>query len=434
MTAPTKKRQRRWYQRIGPGLITACVVIGPGSILTSSRVGATNGFQMTWVIVLSVSFMMVYMTLGAKLGVVASESPGTLVSQRAGRWLSVFIGVSVFFISASFQFGNNLGVLYAFKGFETQLKRIPFFEFEYVILLFNFLSISFFFIFRNLYKVVERVMMVLVGTMLASFAINLCFAKPSIGGLLKGFVPPVLAIFRQAPDEQAAVDISVLGLVGTTFVITAALYQSYLVRQKGWGKSELKDGLIDVRVGSLLMATITILLMSTAAAELRGKSLNNVTDVAAGLKPAFGVLGHTLFCMGLFAAAYSSFIVNSMIGGFILADGLGLGDKPTDLWPRLMTIVVLLTGMVVALLVYGEDLNPVPAIVAAQAMTVIAAPVVAGALWWLTNSREVMGDHRNGPVINALALVGFLMLLAIAWYVVFYRVWPEISGYHAAQA
>ena len=74
-------------------------------------------------------------------------------------------------------------------------------------------------------------------------------------------------------------------------------------------------------------------------------------------------------------------------------------------------------------------LNPVPAIVAAQAMTVIAAPVVAGSLWWLTNSRDVMGDNRNGPVTNALALVGFLLLLAIAWYVASQKVWPEISGF-----
>ena len=38
--------RRQWYQAIGPGLITACVVIGPGSILTSSKVGATFGFRM----------------------------------------------------------------------------------------------------------------------------------------------------------------------------------------------------------------------------------------------------------------------------------------------------------------------------------------------------------------------------------------------------
>ena len=109
---------RRWYERVGPGLITACVVIGPGSILTSSRVGAAYGYHMSWVVVMSVCFMLVYMTLGAKLGVVSDQSIGDLVSERAGRWLAALIGVGVFFISAAFQFGNNLGVLSAFKEYE----------------------------------------------------------------------------------------------------------------------------------------------------------------------------------------------------------------------------------------------------------------------------------------------------------------------------
>jgi manganese transport protein len=60
--------KRRWYQAIGPGLITACVVIGPGSILTSSKVGATSGYSMLWVVVTACVFMMFYMQMGARLG------------------------------------------------------------------------------------------------------------------------------------------------------------------------------------------------------------------------------------------------------------------------------------------------------------------------------------------------------------------------------
>ena len=423
---------RSWYHRIGPGLITACVVIGPGSILTSSKVGATHGLQMSWVVVIAVFFMMIYMTLGAKLGAVATVSAGTLVTQRAGRWLAALIGAGVFFISAAFQFGNNLGVLSAFKEYEHYLRAIPGFQLYYVAILINVLSISFLFAFRNLYRVVERLMMALVGLMVLSFAINLCFARPSLSDFLLGFIPPIGDLFQAKSGNETILNISLLGLIGTTFVITAAYFQSFLVRQKGWGRTELRDGLIDVRIGSVIMASITIMLMSTAAVELRGQELKSVGEVAAGLKPAFGVLGHTLFCLGLFAAAYSSFLVNSMIGGFILADGLGLGSKPTDLWPRLMTVVVLLTGMVVALLVNRAGLNPVPAIVAAQAVTVVAAPLIAGALWWLTNRPDIMGADRNGTMINVFALVGFVLLLAMAWYTAAYKVWPQVTNWFGA--
>ena len=92
--------QIKWYHRLGPGLITACVVIGPGSILTSSNVGARQGYSMAWVVVVSVVFMLTYMTMGARLGVAAGRSASSVITERAGRWLAVMIGLSVFFISA----------------------------------------------------------------------------------------------------------------------------------------------------------------------------------------------------------------------------------------------------------------------------------------------------------------------------------------------
>ena len=414
MTTPAP---RRWYERIGPGLITACVVIGPGSILTSSKIGAGHGYSLSWVVLIAVLFMMLFTSLGAKLGAVAAESPADLISRRAGRWLSAMIGAGVFFISASFQFGNNLGVHAAFMEFSGYLPKLGGYELDYVIVIFNLLTISFLFLFRNLYLALERLMMLFVGLMLLGFAVNLAVAKPSLPQLFAGAIPPIHALWRGAPDGgKSLFDLSLLGLVGTTFVITAAYYQAYLVRQKGWGKAELKDGLMDARVGALIMALITLMLMTTAAASLQGQSLQNVGDVAAGLRPAFGPLGHSLFCLGLFSAAYSSFMVNSMIGGFILADGLGLGSKPSDMFPRILTVAVLLTGMAVALLVIRKGFDPVPAIVAAQAVTVIAAPLVAAALIWLTSSREIMGNDRNGLATNIAAGAGLLLLLMMAWY------------------
>jgi len=408
---------RRWYQRVGPGLITACVVIGPGSILTSSQVGASQGYSLSWVVLIAVLFMMLFASLGAKLGAVATESPADLIARRGGRWLSALIGVSVFFISAAFQFGNNLGVHSAFQEFKDYLPPMGRFEIDYIVVLFNLLAISFLFAFRNLYRALERLMMLFVGLMLVAFSVNLVFARPSIPELMAGLVPPVHLLWAGASDgDKSLLDLSLLGLVGTTFVITAAYYQAYLVRQKGWAKAELKDGLIDARIGAVIMALITLMLMTTAAAELRGQLLGEVGDVAAGLRPAFGTLGHSLFCLGLFSAAYSSFMVNSMIGGFVLADGLGLGNKPTDLIPRVLTVAVLLTGMTIALLVIRVEWKPVPLIVAAQAVTVVAAPLVAVALLWLTSSSEVMGQDRNRLITNIAAGAGFLLLLLMAWY------------------
>ena len=72
--------------------------------------------------------------------------------------------------------------------------------------------------------------------------------------------------------------------------------------------------------------------------------------------------------------------------------------------------------------------QPVNAIVFAQAATVIASPLMAGALWWLTSRKDLMGDHANGLVTHLLAGSGFLLLLAIAGWVAVNKVLPGLQN------
>jgi Mn2+/Fe2+ NRAMP family transporter len=401
---------RRWYRALGPGLITACVVIGPGSILTSSKVGAEHGYAMSWIVLASAVFMLTFIQMAARLGVVAKESPGQLLAARAGRWLAVLIGVSIFFVASAFQFGNNLGVHSAFEAY---------FEFDNIVIIFNAVAIAFLFFFKNLYRALEKLMMGFVGLMLLAFAANLLFAKPNPTEWAQGLVPNAIG----------SLDISVLGLVGTTFAIAAAYFQIYLVRQKGIKREDLPASLIDSRLGVLLMAAITLMIMGTAAAALKGVQLGGAADVAVQLKPLFGSWGKALFCLGLFSAAYSSFIINSMVGGFVLSDGLGLGSGPEDKWPRYLTAAVLIIGMGVAMFVIKTGTKPLAAIVMAQAVTVIVAPLLAAVLLWLCNREDIMGKDRNGPLINALGGVGFVLLLVMAGNTAVYKVWPEVRAW-----
>ena len=399
---------RPWWKSIGPGLVTACVVIGPGSITTSTNVGAADGYSKSWVVVLAVVFMLAYMQMAARLGVVTQTSNGDLCRKHAGNWLAILIGVGIFFIAAAFQFGNNLGVHAAIS---TYAKG------DYWILLFNGLALAFVFGFKNLYATLEKVMSVFVGLMLLAFFVNVFFAKPNVGELASGFIPTGIT----------ELGLPLVGLIGTTFVIAAAYYQSYLARFKGWQVEDLKAGAIDARVSAIIMALITLMLMTTAAAVLRGEKLGGVSDIANALKPLFGEEGRIIFCVGLFCAAFSSFIVNSMIGGFILADGLNMGSTPQDKAPRLLTGAVLVVGMLVALYVIKTGTKPMPAIVAAQAVTVIAAPLMAVTLLWLCNRQDIMGEHKNGPVLNVIGGIGMLVLVIAAYNTAANKVLPALT-------
>ena len=79
--------------KIGPGLIIAALVLGPGSISSISANGSVMGNRMIWLIVLCGAFMMTYTILSAKFGAVNKKSFLTHLAERYGRWLSVIIGI-----------------------------------------------------------------------------------------------------------------------------------------------------------------------------------------------------------------------------------------------------------------------------------------------------------------------------------------------------
>lgn len=231
---------------------------------------------------------------------------------------------------------------------------------------------------------------------------------------------------RWGDATHAADPITVIGWIGTTFITAVAWFQGYLVRQKGWTIDDLRQGLFDARVAAILLGAITLMIVATAAEGLRGQELNDLVQVASQLQGTFGSFGKRIFAAGLFSAAYSSYLVNASIGGFLLADGLGLGSNPEQPWPRRLAALVLLLGMLPAIQVAVTGKPIVGAVVVAQATTVIIAPLLGVMLLLLTNRRDVMGEHRNGPLLNALAGIGLVVLVVMALVVLTTKVLPAI--------
>jgi Mn2+/Fe2+ NRAMP family transporter len=211
---------------------------------------------------------------------------------------------------------------------------------------------------------------------------------------------------------------AVQGLIATTFSVAAAFYQSYLVRQKGWTSEHLRQGLVDSVVGISMLGLMSLMIMVTAAAVLHEnqdvRSLQSAADVARQLQPLFGTFATGLFCMGIFAGAFSSFLVNAMIGGTVLSDGLGKGGQMDDWWPRMCTVLALLMGMVIAIAVKTVKFNTGNLIIFAQALTVLGNPLLAGVMLWLATRKDLTGDRKIPLWMKILAGIGFLLVLVLS--------------------
>ncbi len=427
-TGPNHETRSPWWRSIGPALITACVVFGPGSLLISSNVGARHGYELLWLLLLTGLLMGTYMTTAARIGVVGGATPCTLVARRLGQPVAAVIGINLCLICTAFQFSNNLavaaaadalGVARLFGDPQQMSARTKQIIDSGVLLVFNAVIITLIFTLKQVYRALERIMKGMVALILICFLVNLFVVRPDFLGILKGMIPSLpegVSIAMPSRGETGITDpmILIASLLGTTFSVAGALYQGNLVREKGWTIKDYDRGIGDSIAGVCIITGISAVILITAGTVLRGQPANDIGVLATQLGPLLGRGAHTLFCIGLFAVAMNPFVINAMIGGSILADGIGKPAKLSDPWSRRLTAMVLLFGMVVAMIVLNTRIEKVDAIIFGAALTVIGNPLMALTILWLANQKDIMGERRNSIVLNILTVLGLVVVLFMA--------------------
>lgn len=393
------------------------MVFGPGSLLVSSNVGAKYGFDLLWLLAFTGLMMGVFLTMGARIGVVGGATPCTLIARRLGRPAAALVGLTLCLICGAFQFSNNLAVAAAAGAFMPQ--DAPPWIVPTILVAFNLVIIIFLFSAQHLYKALERMMKFMVAVILLCFVFNLVAAQPDILAIAKGFIPQLPEGFelKMPSIVDGKIDgpmLLIASLVGTTLSMAGAFFQGNLVREKNWTIDDYKGSVGDSIVGVCVLTGVSLVIMITAATVIRGQSANDIGVLASALEPLLGKTAYWIFCIGLVAVAMNPFLINAMIGGAILSDGIGKPARLSDRWPRIFTVVVMLVGMTVALLARLSGLSTINLIIFGQALTVLGNPLMAIALLWLANQKDIMGERCNSWKINILGGIGLLVVVFMA--------------------
>ncbi len=406
-----------WFKRIGPALVVAAVVLGPGSILTSSKVGSTFGLLGLPVVIGAAMLMIAMVALSARLGAVYENSLCDELTVRLGRPVAIFIGLTLFTLVAFFQSSNNIALI---GGVEPMFgdKPLTFGARAATLVIANVLIIACLYLVRNLYSSIEGVMKLLMGLMTLAFLVN--------------FVV-VLSKPRQFEPIEPTGDldwIPLLGMIGTTFSVGGAFYQAYLVKEKGWGLDDVKSGVFDSVFSISMLGIVTSIVLLTSWRVFYSSpepvALESVGDVARQLQPSFGAGAKIIFCGGILAGALSSFLVNALIGGTVMSDAIGKGSRLQDKWPVHLTVVALLVGMVVAIAGLGNKDSIVPLITLAQACTVIGLPALAAALLYLGTRPELKDTRKVPRLILITAAIGFIVS-CLLMFLLAQKVYTKIS-------
>lgn len=381
--------------KIGPGLITAAVVVGPGSITVCSKLGATFGYSVLWTVVIASIMMVTFTRIGTTIGIMARESFLSTVAIEYGRLLSMVMGISVFLITTGFQTGNNIGVGIAL---ETLLGGSVWLWAG----IFTIISLVFLWSSNSFYNVLEKLMTVLVLIMVISFFGNMFMIRPRLSEIASGLIP----------HKPETFDL-IVAVSATTFSVAAASFQAYLVRSKGWNKGDLTGGLRDSTMGIVILSIICMVIIITSAAVLKplGVRVNSAVEMALQLEPLLGPFAKWLFLFGLWAGSFSSFIVNAMVGGTFLADGMGVGNSIDSIWSKIFASIVMVLGVVLAI-IFGQ--NPIQLLVMAQATTIFGVPLVALIMLLISNNSKLMQEYKSGFITNIIGSLAVVWLIYLS--------------------
>lgn len=396
--APKRSLFKNWLSILGPGVITAALVFGPSKMTITSKMGADYGFSLLWVIVVAICFMTVFTNMAARIGIARDESLLTLIRNKFGKTISIVIGIGIFLVATCFQSGNATGV-------SISISEATGTNPQFWIIVFNVIGILLLF-FKSFYALLEKLMLALIILMLFAFLSTAIMIETPLGDFLKGFVPGI-------PPGSVGL---IIAFTASCFSIVGAFYQSYLVqsrRKLSGDQQTTQRQLMGSRIGIIILGIMSAAVMVCAANTLhpQGIKLSSAAEMGRALEPLLGTYASHLFFVGLFGASFSSLIGNAVLGGSLLGDTFGYGNNLNHPKVKLFISMVMIFGSVIAL-IFGN--LPLELIVFAQSITIFLVPFIGIILFLIANDKEIMGDLRNKPLTKLWAILGLVLLVALA--------------------
>lgn len=247
-------------------------------------------------------------------------------------------------------------------------------------------------------------MIVMIGIMIISFMVTLILSGPDLLDIFRGF----------APVLPSGAEMLVIALMASSFSLVGAFYQSYLVRERGWQKHQMGTCLNESLTGIIILGAVTFMIMAAAGSVLypQGIQVNSAAEMGKALEPLFGSLASSIFMVGLFAASFSSLLGNATLGGAVLADALGWGNSLSSFPLRILIMVVIVIGAIIASAFSHLQLN---LIVIAQALTMIVAPIVGLFILLVATNPRIMGDLKIGRYMKVFGIIGLFIILLLGF-------------------
>jgi manganese transport protein len=273
---------------------------------------------------------------------------------------------------------------------------------------------------QHRFRVLEAMVVTLIVGIAGGFAFELFLSKPSLSGVLLGFVPT--AEILRNPDMLFIG----IGILGATVMPHNLYLHSSIVQTRMYGDDTASRH--EAIVFSTLDSTIALMsalfingaILVVAAATFHGTQYEwvaDITDAHKLLAPLLGTtLASTLFAVTLLFSGQNSTLTGTLAGQIIMEGFLDIRLRP---WlRRLITRLIAIVPALVTIALYGER-GTGQLLILSQVILSLQLPFAVFPLVAFTGDSTLMGSHAAPRWVRWLAWpVAVIIAVLNAWLLV----------------
>jgi len=405
---------RRLLGFLGPGFLISVGYMDPGNWATDIAGGSQFGYTLLSVIMISNLMAILLQSLSLKLGVATERDLAQLCRERYGRGVSFGLWIGAEIAIAACDLAEVIGSAIALN----LLFHIPLF---YGVLITGLDVLLILLLQRFGFRWVEALVIALIGTIIAMFAVQLFLSRPEYGPALRNLFIPSTAIITNPTMLYIAI-----GMLGATVMPHNLYLHSSIVQSRSYKRTPegKREAIVMANIDSALALTVALfvnaaIVVVAAAVFYRSGhyEVAAIEDAYKLLSPLVGAAGaSTLFAIALLASGQNSSITGTLAGQIVMEGFVHIKVAP---WlRRLITRSLAIIPTIIVVAITGErgteKLLLLSQVILSLQLSFAVVPLVI-----FTGSRKTMGEFVNGRWLQGLSwFVAVLIAGLNAWFLV----------------
>ena len=395
---------------IGPGLLVTVGFIDPGNWAANLAAGSMFGYKLLWMVTLSTLMLIVLQHNVAHLGIATGEC----LAETANRFLPKIVSRTILSTALLAMVSTSLAEI---LGGAIALNML--FKLNVKIGATFMLVLVLWMLFSNSYQKLERWIIGFVSIIGISFLVEISIAKVD---WVQAAVGSVAINF---PNNSIMIIMSVLGAVVMPHNI---FLHSEVIQSRQWNKEnkaiiekqlkfEFLDTLFSMGIGWAINCAIIIL--AASAFFKSGIVITELSQAQQLLVPILGKASAVIFAGALLFSGISSTITAGMAGGTVVAGIFGEPYDLKDFHTKIGVAAILSVSTGIIFLIK----DPFMSLVYSQMLLSVQLPITIFLQIYLTSSKRVMGEYKNGTWgnISLLSIGAAVTVLNILLFVSFFK-------------